>query len=194
MNFFSIKTALNWHLDTARQVYGILPLWILLTPLLFMLLLYGLEQTPFNAYLDKDSAEIAAPAILAIAFAISLWQIKSRHHVYFKWQAFFAAILFFRELHFYGTNNGFYIGFILMMWWASKNRERLLPYFANRTIVSLIVLIVWTYLVSKSFDRHYWDALLPAGIESDLFEENLEIIGHLMFAGLVLISARSKPV
>ena len=192
MDIKSIKTSLHWHTDTARQLYAVLPLWVLLTPLLFMLLLYGLDQTPLSEWMKKDSAEIAAPAILGITLLISLWQMKSNSHVYFKWQSFFGLILFFRELHFYGTNNGFYIGFILMIWWASKHRERLLPYFNNRIIVSIIVLIIWTYLISKSFDRHYWDNLLPANVESDLFEENLELIGHLLFTSLVIISTKLK--
>lgn len=192
MSFTSIKTSLDWHTDTARQLYKAMPIWILFLPLLFMLLLYGLDQTALSQWMTKDSAEIAAPGILGIALLAALWQMKSHAHAYFKWQAFFALILFFRELHFYGTNNGFYIGFVLMMWWASKHRERLLPYFNNRTIVSFIVLIIWTYLISKSFDRHYWDNLIPAGVESDLFEENLELIGHLLFTSLVVISAKLK--
>ena len=192
MGINTIKSSFNWHTETARQLYAVMPFWILLLPIAFMAILLGLDQTPLSMWMNKESAEIAAPSILAIALALALWQIKSNSHVYFKWQAFFAVILFFRELHFYGTNNGFYIGFILMIWWASKHRERLLPYFNNRMIVSLILLIIWTYLISKTFDRHYWDELLPAGIESDLFEENLELIGHMLFTGLVVISAKLK--
>ncbi len=192
MSLTSIKTSLHWHTETVRQLYAIMPLWILLVPALFIFILPGLDQTPLSTWMNKESAEIAAPSILAVALLLALWQIKSNAHVYFKWQGFFALILFFRELHFYGTNNGFYIGFILMIWWASKYRERLMPYFSNRTIVSMIVLIIWTYLISKSFDRHYWDDLIPTHVESDLFEENLELIGHLLFTGLVIISAKLR--
>lgn len=189
-----IKNSVNWHLQTAGQVFNKSPLWILLLPLGFMLLLLGLDQTPLSAYMNKDSAEIAAPMILAVAFTLSLFNIFSDQHIYHKWLAFFAFILFMRELHFYGTNNGFYIGFLLLMWWGSKYRQRLVPYFDKKILVSMIVLIIWTYLISKSFDRHYWDSLIPEGVESDLFEENLELIGHLLFLVLVFISGRMKSV
>jgi hypothetical protein len=79
---------------------------------------------------------------------------------------------------------------VLMMWWASANRERLNPYFSSRYIVSLVVLLIWVYLISKSFDRHMWDNLLPKNLASDLFEENLEISGHLLFLLLTATCTR----
>lgn len=188
----AMKQSIKWHLESINQVLINTPIWIYFAPLLFMLILVGLDQTALSAYLDKDTAETTAPIILCASLVFTLWQVKKNAHVYFKWLAFFAFILFVRELHFYGTNNGFYIGFLLMIWWASRYRERLMPFFQNKMIVSFVVLIVWTYLISKSFDRHYWDNILPAGIESDLFEENLELVGHLLFFNLVIFSSKLK--
>lgn len=39
-------------------------------------------------------------------------------------------------------------------------------------------------------ERGYLDRILPAGTTRDLFEENLEILGHLIFALLVVLSFR----
>lgn len=47
---------------------------------------------------------------------------------------------------------------------------------------------LWTYLVSKTFDRRYWDHMLPAGASRDLFEENLEVLGHVLFLIRVAVS------
>jgi hypothetical protein len=34
-----------------------------------------------------------------------------------------------------------------------------------------------------------WDRILPAGTTNDLFEENLEIVGHVLFLVLTVVSA-----
>lgn len=61
---------------------------------------------------------------------------------------------------------------------------------SNRRVVALMVAMLWTYAVSKTFDDHWWDAILhPTGLDHDLFEENLELLGHLLFAALTLVSA-----
>lgn len=188
----SLKQFFNWHGQTLVQVGKLVPVWVYLLPVLIMLVLAALDQTPLAPYLIKESAEIIAPIILLAALLVAIWRMFRDDHVFFKWLAFFALILFFRELHFYGTNNGFYIGFILMMWWASANRERMNPYFSSRYIVSLVVLLIWVYLISKSFDRHMWDNLLPQNLASDLFEENLEISGHLLFLLLTVTCTKKR--
>jgi hypothetical protein len=189
----SAKNAFRLHQESLKHFAAATPWWVLILPLLFGILLYYLDQTFVSAYLDKDSAEFAAPLVLGMAFLISLLELKKPSHTYYYWQAFFAFILFMRELHFYGTNNGFYIGFLLMAWWASRYRQRLEPYISQRLIMGFLVSIIWVYLVSKTFDRHLWDNFLPQGVSSDLFEENLELIGHLLFLSLVSVTFNMKP-
>ena len=179
-----------WHSSTAVSMLKIVPLWIYPLPILFMVFWWALSLTPVNQFLDKPTAEIIAPTVLLVTMLIAIWQRKNHDHPYFNWLLFFSVILFLRELHFYGTNNGFYLGFVLMIWWASKHRQRLQPYLFNKKLLSLFILIVWTYLISKSFDRHMWDSYLPAGVPSDLFEENLEVTGHLLTLVLVWISSK----
>jgi hypothetical protein len=49
--------------------------------------------------------------------------------------------------------------------------------------------VLWTYFISKTFDRHMWDGEMTGGLTRDLFEENLEILGHVLFVALVVVSA-----
>ncbi|MGD2117735.1 MAG: hypothetical protein PVG66_05200 [Chromatiales bacterium] len=188
----NFRTTLHWHADTARQTFNVMPLWILLSPFVFMLLLYGLEQTWLSPYLTKDAAEIVAPTILSVALLLALWPLLQQPHSYYKWQALLGLALLLREWHFVGTNTGFYVAFVLLIWWASRYRDRLQPFLRQRWIVGLFAASIWCYLVSKSFDRHYWDTLIPAGVSSDLFEENLEVIGHLLYLALVATSIRLR--
>ena len=55
--------------------------------------------------------------------------------------------------------------------------------------MTVLTTIIWVYLVSKTLDRHMWDRILPAGTTNDLFEENLEIVGHVLFLVLTVVSA-----
>lgn len=193
MNSESFKNSLSRHKQNVLYILKLTPAWVVVVPFLFMFLIYALDQTALSPFLTKPNAEIAGPTIVFVALLMAVWQLKKSDHVYYKWLAFFALILFLRELHFYGTNNGFYIAFLLMVWWASQYRERLEPYFSHRVIVTLLVTTIWVYLVSKTFDKRFWDDFLPkADITSDLFEENLEIAGHLLFFYLVLYSSKLR--
>jgi hypothetical protein len=111
-----------------------------------------------------------------------------------QWLAVFVLCLFLRELHFRGTNTGFYIALVALIWWASHARDRLEPFISNKTIVTLLMSVLWTYAVSKTFDRHLWDAAMTGGLSRDLFEENLEILGHLLFVLLVMVSGAIEIV
>jgi hypothetical protein len=184
-----LRREADWHWKTVALLWQRISLWVFAIPAIAAVAIYFLNtESAIAPYLTKDAAEIAAPALLAIPLAIATWLAATRPHVYFKWQALFALALFFRELHFVGTNTGFYIAIVLLLGWASLARERLEPFFSNRIIVQLLTAIIWVYLVSKTFDRHMWDRVLPAGTTNDLFEENLEILGHALFLALTCVS------
>jgi hypothetical protein len=184
-----LKDEIAWHRTTLAEFWRIMPLWILLVPLIAAAIIVALDYTAVAPFLIKADAEIVAPSILFVALVVARWLAWKNPHVYFKWPALFALALFLRELHFLGTNNGFYVAFIILMWWASKNRWRMQPYIYDKRFVTVSAAMVWTYLVSKSFDRHYWDFLVHTGVNRDLFEENLENAGHLLFLVLVIMSA-----
>jgi hypothetical protein len=185
-----LSTAVDWHWTTITRTWQQTPLWIFAVPAVAVAVIYLLNASGAVApYLTKEVAEISSPIILSIPLAIATWLAATRTHVYYKWQALFALALFLRELHFTGTNSGFYIAIVLLLGWASTARERLEPFFSNRTIVTLLATIIWVYLVSKTFDRRVWDPILPAGTTNDLFEENLELLGHTLFLTLTVVSA-----
>lgn len=184
-----LRVEAAWHIGTARRLLGMTPPWVVTVPVLGALAVYGLSTIPAVApCLDKATAEFLSPVILAAALAAAAW-LTRRPHPYYRWQALFALALLLRELHFEGTNTGFYIALVLLLGWASAARDRLEPFFSDRRVVTLFMAMLWTYAVSKTLDRHYWDPLLrPAGLTNDLFEENLEILGHLLFLALVAVS------
>lgn len=178
-----------WHTETAARILRTTPPWVLLVPALGAVVIYLLNILPAVApYLSKETAEITSPIILAVPLVIAAGLAATRPRVYYKWLALFALALFLRELHFQGTNTGFYIAIVLLIGWASFARDRLEPFISNKVVVTILMSMLWTYAVSKTFDRRIWDSLLPAGITNDLFEENLEIMGHIMFFLLVVAS------
>lgn len=180
----------SWHVETGLRILRLTPLWVLLVPAAGALVIYLLHQVPaLVPYLTKDSAELSSPCILAVGIVVATWLAYTRRHPYLIWLAVFAVCLFLRELHFRGTNTGFYIAIVVLIGWASYARDRLEPYFSNKVVVALLMSVLWTYFISKTFDRHLWDAEMTGGLSRDLFEENLEILGHLLFVALVFVSA-----
>jgi len=183
-----INTQLQWHWQTVITVLKTVPFWVYLLPGLAMPVLYMMDQTAISPYLTKHYAEIFSPLVLAVALLLSVIALVKNQQMFYRWVGFFALILFLRELHFVGTNNGFYIGFLILMWWASKYRETLQNDLFSKKILSLTVLLIWVYLITKTFDRHLWDSYMPANTNPDLFEENLELLGHLLFLGLTTVA------
>lgn len=188
-----LGTMAAWHAATAGRVLRATSPWALLVPAVGALAIAGLDTQPAVApYLTKASAEILSPMVLAIGTTVAVWLAATRPHVYYKWQALFVFACFLRELHFQGTNTGFYIAAVLLLGWVSHARERLEPFISDRRIMTLLVSVLWTYFISKTFDRHLWDGLLTGVPMRDLFEENLELLGHILLVVLVLVSALVK--
>lgn len=187
----ALRTLWDWHLETARRLVSLTPAWVLLIPAAGAVALYILNLYPSIApHLDKDGAEKVAIAILAVGILLACWLVWTRGHLYDKWLLVFAISLFLRELHFLGTNTGFYIALVVLLVWASHARDRLEPFFSDRRIVAAMMAMLWTYFITKLLDRGYLDVALPAGTTRDLFEENLENLGHTIFIVLVVLSFR----
>lgn len=186
------EMVLAWHLETASRLLRMTPFWVWLVPAVGAVVFYALDQIPaISPYLEKDVAEIFSPIVLGVGVVLAGWLAGTRRHAYDIWQLVFALSLFMRELHFQGTNTGFYIALVVLLVWASHARDRLEPFISDRRIVVAMMAMLWTYAITKVLDRGYIDDWLPAGRQSrDLFEENLELIGHVIFVTLVIVSYR----
>ncbi len=186
----NLSANVRWHWETVLRLLRMTPVWVLLVPAAGALVIYWLNTLPRIApYLDKEHAELISPIILGVGFVFAIGLATRRPEPYFDWLALFALALLLRELHFRGTNTGFYIALPLLIFWASHARDRLEPFISNKTIVTLLMSVLWTYFISKTFDRHLWDGLMVGSMSRDLFEENLEILGHTLFDALVVVSA-----
>lgn len=177
-----------WHATTVNRLLRATSPWVLFVPIVGAITIYLLNTNPDIApYLTKEQAEIISPLILAVGLAVAAL-LAAWSNPYYKWLALFAFALLLRELHFGGTNAGFYVALVLLIGWASYARDRFEPFISDKRIVSLFMAVLWTYAVSKTFDRRMWDHVLPAGTTRDLFEENLEVLGHVLFVVLVVVS------
>jgi hypothetical protein len=96
--------------------------------------------------------------------------------------------LFCRELHFWGTNNGIYLAILLLVWYASRNAHRMQAFLHSRVQVSLFGGAMFTYALTKTFDRGYWKFIAGWPDWQDTMEESLESIAHLLILVLVLAS------
>lgn len=184
-----IRAHLGWHLETAARLLRATSFWVPLIPAAGFLAVYELDQIPsVSPFLTKAWAETFSPLVLAVGVALAGWLVVRRGRTYDKWLLAFALALFLRELHFAGTNTAFYIALVVLIAWASYARERLEPFIYDRRIVAITMAMFCTYAVTKVLDRGYVNQLLPAGASRHLFEENLELLGHLLFVTLVIVS------
>lgn len=184
-----IQTHLRWHLETAARLLRATPLWVPLIPVAGFLAVYELDRIPVvSPFLTKPWAETFSPLVLAVGVVLAGWLVVRRGLTYDKWLLAFALALFLRELHFAGTNTAFYVALVVLLVWASYAREQLEPFIYDRRIVAIMMAMFCTYAVTKVLDRGYVNEFLPAGASRHLFEENLELLGHLVFVTLVLVS------
>lgn len=176
------------HLDTAERLWQIVPLSVVLVPVAAVALILALDATAVAPYLVKEVAEEIAPCFALVALLLAGFVAVQHPEAYLRWQALFALCVFLRELHFRGTNAGFYIAAGLLVWWASRYRERLEPFVSSKAVVTAFAATLWTYLTSKMFDRHMWDWALPSSDKRNVIEENLETVGHVLLILTIVLS------
>ena len=166
------------------------PLWVWPVPALLCVIVLLILQTPVGWITTKPVQEIAAPTLIGLtaglAVAVHCWL----RTLFTLMLASFAVALFLRELHFTGTNNGFYLAVIILAVWASAKREEIREFISNRWIAGLLACAVWTYFVTKLFDRHYFSFLPNYVAWENNAEESLETLGHLMVFVAVVLTLR----
>jgi hypothetical protein len=139
---------------------------------------------------EKETMEIVGPCVIGIGFiaAGAFWVRVD--HAFSGWLLFVATSLFCRELHFWGTNNGIYGSMLIAFWYLATRADRLRPFIDSRLIASLFFGAVWTYGVSKTFDRAWWNFLPGADRWTDSIEETLETAAHLCILSMAIASIR----
>jgi hypothetical protein len=183
-----LHTALAFHLGNLLALLRRASPWVLAVPVLATGLIVLCQHTPARGIIEKATEEIVGPCVLAVATLVSLvfWARAGDFHS--RWLALLSAALFCRELHFFGTNNGIYLVMILLLWYASRHLDSMRPLLDSRAAVSLFCAAIWTYLISKTFDRAYWGFIPVWHDWQDSVEETLETTAHLLILSLVVTS------
>jgi len=185
-----ITHAVRHHIESAKLAVLGTPYWVWPMPLLLCAAILLILQTPIGWFTEKPVQEIVAPVVLGITAVLALFVYYRVREFFTLLLACFALALFLRELHFLGTNNGFYVAVILLAWLASSRRDAIHQFLRRRSIGALLSCSLWTYFVTKLIDRHYL-SFLPEYVDwHDSVEESLETLGHLMVFALVVVALR----
>ena len=174
-----LRQAWAAHVQNLRAVLRQLSPWMLLVPLAATGGIAIVLNSPAGWLTDKITQEIVGPSILAVAALVALVFWVETRHFYGKCLFLLSGALFCRELHFWGTNDGIYLMLILIFWHASSRFEATKPFTADRSQVNLLVCALWTYFITKTFDRAWWWFLPGWKNWHDNLEETLESFGHL---------------
>ena len=171
-------------IDAARGTPRIV--WIVPVALVLGILL--IYATPLAWATSKPVQEIVAPTVIALATAVvTQFHSVARSKLSIILCCFVWA-LFLRELHLPLTNTGFYIAIVLIAGWGVVERESLSPWLRDERVSFLLPAAIWTYFISKVFDRHYLDFLPAYYTWNDHVEETLETCGHLIVFALVIVT------
>lgn len=185
-------------LSRFRDLWAIaakLPLWSAVWPLagLGLIGLLGAGQLlPLfvgkYAWTGKDFQEILGPSLLAAALVVAVYLWFVERHVCRAWLICLPAILLCRELHFPGTGTGVYVGLVVLVISALRNRERLAPVWDCPALCGCWLGAVSWYVLAVSVDSGAWKFLPHARLWGVNLEETMESGGHLFVLIGVLCS------
>lgn len=119
---------------TAVDVLKSIPVLVWLLPFVLSLIIWAISTTPIGWMTDKPVQEIAAPVVIGMTAALVLAVHRWVGAKFSLLLACFVWSLFFRELHFWGTNNGFYIAFVAIMIWGWLSRNQISEFLQCRVI------------------------------------------------------------
>ena len=187
---FNIAGTILHHLESAKMTLLGIPFWVWPMPFLLCIVILLIRQTPIGWMTEKPVQEIIAPTVICLTAVLVLFVHRWTRELFTLMLAVLVWALFMRELHFYGTGRGLYATVIVLAFLASAKRDKLGDFLGQRSIGALLGLSLWTYIVSKMFDRHYF-SFLPAYHDwNNNVEETLETCGHLFVLSLVVMTLR----
>ncbi|MDA7948626.1 MAG: hypothetical protein MPJ78_14260 [Hyphomicrobiaceae bacterium] len=163
-----------------------LPIWVWLAPIGVALIVIVLIHTPLSRVFEKPVQEIIAPVVIGLAAGLSLVAHYRLRKLFTLMLACFALALFARELHFKGTNAGFYVAIVVLAVWATLKWKQIREFFGDRGIAGLLTCAFWTFFITKLLDRHYLSFLPGYTVWHNYVEETLETFGHVMVFALII--------
>jgi hypothetical protein len=187
---FDIAGMIRHHFESAKMALLSIPIWVALVPVLLCIVILLIRQTPIGWFTEKPVQELAAPVVIGLTAGLALIVHYWLREFFTLLLACFVWALFLRELHFVGTSTGLYISIILLAWWASSRRDEIRDFVKWPSIRALLSCSIWTYFVTKLFDRHYFSFLPYYNDWNNNVEESLETIAHVMVFALVVVTLR----
>lgn len=162
--------------------------WVL--PFGLSLAIWAISRTPIGWMTEKPIQEIVAPVVIGMTAVLVLAVHRWAGAKFSLLLACFVWSLFFRELHFWGTNNGFYIALVVIMIWGWLSRDQISEFLQCRVIRFYLSGAFLIYLFSKIVDRGYLAFLPDFAVWRHNLEETLETCGHLLVFALVVMTLR----
>ena len=164
---------------------------LLLIPVLFSLVVYGLSALNFqgwgNQSVFKPLMEIVHPALLAVFLLVSLLRLWVSRDTAFAFLAVLSAFVLVRELVGQGSTVILYVGLIGLIVYGNRHPDRIVSLLSSKWATSFLGMCFVCYLCSQLLDRGivkrigwliFWDTSWKPPFSSNL-EEALESLGGL---------------
>ena len=187
---FDITGTIRHHFESAKMALLNIPLWVWPLPFLLCFVILLLRISPIGWMTEKPVQEIIAPTVICLTALLVLFVHHWTRELFTLMLACLVWALFMRELHFIGTSRALYAMVIVLAWLASSRRDQIVEFLSQRAIGTLLSLSLWTYFVSKLFDRHVFRSLPDYALWHDNVEETLETSGHVLTFALVVMTLR----
>ncbi len=154
-------------------------LLIFIIPLLITFCINFLIQ--YRLYTRGKSILETIALIVLIAFIlICLIRFTLNKNMFFIWASCLLLVFFIREIHPPGSSLGVYLG-ILGLFYVALNKHNLyVGYFQDKTLINLIAMGFFTYLISVTIDQRWWRFIPGEELANVPLEETLEVVGHLL--------------
>jgi hypothetical protein len=131
---------------------------------------------------------IGGPWVTGIAAGLALVRLGIQRNAFGVWLLSLATLIFFRELHYRWVDIVIYPGLVAIFTAAWLYYESMCRYMATRLMVTLTALLLFSYFLSQSLDLRWWKFLPQENHWERPVEELLEVFGHSMMIGLVVLT------
>ena len=142
-----------------------------------------------HPYVFQQQGEYAAIVILSLALVCSYLRLRKVGDLYFRWLTWLIAVLLLRELDPPGASIAAELALPVLALLAGAGYFRMSGYFANGTVLSLMVFVLFTYVVTEMLDGGAFKFLPREEVWERGTEEVTELVGHV---GVVLLALWSR--